>query len=270
MAKRSKKKKGSPEIDHVKLAKGGEFFPGKSPAVIWTTILQALVIAAAVLWIYQPVLHGDWLWDDDILVTDNAVVHDPSGLWKIWFDPGSMIDYQPLKVSVSWLQWQLWGNDTLGYHLTNVLLHIVGALLAWRLLSKFGLRLAWLGGLIFAIHPVQVESVAWIAELKNTLSLPLFLLAMCAWIDYDECGKSKDYFLALGLFLAAMLCKPTMVMFPMVILVHAWWKRGRIRWNDVQASAPFFVVSLALGLATLWFLHRYTLVVDAIQMGGLF
>jgi hypothetical protein len=79
-------------------------------------------------------------------------------------------------------------------------LHIVGALLVWRLLSKFGLRLAWLGGLIFAIHPVQVESVAWIAELKNTLSLPPFLLAMCAWIDYEERGKKRDYFLALGFF----------------------------------------------------------------------
>jgi Flp pilus assembly protein TadD len=215
-------------------------------------------------------LHGDWLWDDDILVTENALVHDPSGLWKIWFDPGSMIDYQPLKMSVSWLQWQFLGNDTLGYHLTNIVLHILSALLVWRLLGKFSLRLAWLGGLLFAVHPVQVESVAWIAELKNTLSLPPFLLAMCAWIDYEEHGKRRDFFLALGLFLAAMLCKTTMVMFPVVILLYDWWKRGRIGWHDAKTSAPFFVVSLALGLATLWFLDQHTMGADAIPMGGLF
>jgi Flp pilus assembly protein TadD len=224
----------------------------------------------AVLWIYRPALHGDWLWDDDQLVTGNAVVHDPSGLWKIWFEPGSLIDYQPIKVSVVWLQWQLWGNDTLGYHQTNVVLHIVSALLVWRLLGKFGLRLAWLGGLIFAVHPVQVESVAWIAELKNTLSLPPFLLAMCFWIDYEERGKARDYFLALGLFLAAMLCKPTMVMFPVVLLLYSWWKRGRIGWNDLRITASFFVVSLALGLVTIWFLHHHAIGDEPVPMGGFF
>jgi tetratricopeptide (TPR) repeat protein len=262
MAKRSKKKKRPPEAK--------EILPGKSSCFTWRIIVQALTITAAALWIYWPALHGDWLWDDDLLVTDNAVVHDPSGLWKIWFDPGSLIDYQPCTVSVVWLQWQLWGNNTLGYHLTNVLLHILSALLVWRLLNKFGLRLAWLGGLIFAIHPVQVESVAWIAELKNTLSLPPFLLAMCAWIDYEERGKAKDYWLALGLFLVAMLCKPTMVMFPVMILLYAWWKRKGIGWNDVTAGAPFFVVSLALGLVTLWFLRHNTTAYDVIPMGSSF
>jgi tetratricopeptide (TPR) repeat protein len=270
MAKRSKKNKRQPEVSQAKAAEGKETPPNKSPAVPWPTILQALVIAAAVLWIYWPALHGDWLSDDALLVTDNTLVHDPSGLWKIWFEPGRLVDFQPFTVSVVWLQWQLLGNHTMGYHLTNVFLHMFSALLAWRLLSKFHLSLAWLGGLIFAVHPVQVESVAWIAELKNTLSLPPFLLAMCAWIDYEEHGKSKDYWLALGLFLAAMLCKPTMVMFPVVILLYGWWKRGRIGWHEAKASAPFFVISLALGLVTLWFLHHYTMGDDAVPMGGLF
>jgi tetratricopeptide (TPR) repeat protein len=270
MAKRSKKKKGPPEVSRGKVPEAKESLPGKSSVVPWATLVQVLVIAAAVLWIYWPALHGGWLWDDDQLVTENAIMHDPSGLWKIWFAPGSLVDYQPLKVSVVWLQWQLWGADTLGYHLTNVFLHIVGALLVWRLLGKFHLRLAWLGGLIFAIHPIQVESVAWIAELKNTLSLPPFLLAMCFWIDYEERGKSKDYHLALGLFLAAMLCKATMVMFPVVILLYAWWKRGRIGWHDAKASAPFFVVSLTLGLVTVWFLQHNSIGEDPVPMGGLF
>jgi tetratricopeptide (TPR) repeat protein len=114
------------------------------------------------------------------------------------------------------------------------------------------MHLAWLGGLIFAIHPAQVESVAWIAELKNTLSLPPFLLAMCAYLDYEERGKSKDYWLALGLFLVAMLCKLSVVLFPLVILLYIWWRRDRISWNDLKMSAPFFGVSLALGLITIF------------------
>ena len=215
------------------------------------------MIAASVLWIYWPALHGDWLWDDSLYITDNPLLRNPDRLWKAWFEPGSFVEYYPIQETVQWLQWQLWGMDTLGYHLTNVFLHILSALLVWRLLSKFGLRLAWLGGLIFAIHPVQVESVAWIVELKNTLSLPPFLLAMCAWIDYEERGKARDYWLALGLFLIAMLCKITMATFPVVILLHAWWKRDRIVWNDIKTSLPFWLISLALGFATIWVGQHY-------------
>ena len=210
------------------------------PAMSWK-FLPAVLIVLAGLWAFYPALSGEWLWDDGSLVARNALVHDPAGLWKIWFEPSRLIDYFPLKVSVEWLEWHLWQNQTFGYHLTNIVLHILSALLIWRLFGKLGMRLAWLGGLIFAVHPVTVESVAWISELKNTLSLPPLLLAMGAWVDYEEKGNRKDYFLALGLFLVAMLCKTSMVMFPMVILLFDWWKRGRIGWKDLKASLPFFV-----------------------------
>jgi tetratricopeptide (TPR) repeat protein len=270
MAKRSKKRKGPLEIDRIKVAEGKKMLPGKSSGFPSFILLQALIIAGAVLWIYRPAFHGGWLWDDNVDITENPITQSPTGLWSIWFAPGSQVDYYPVKASVQWLQWHLWSMDTLGYHLTNVFLHILSALLVWRLLSKFRLRLAWLGGLIFAIHPVQVESVAWITELKNTLSLPPFLLAMCAYLDYEEQGKSKDYFLALGLFLLAMLSKTTMVMFPVVILLYAWWKRGRIGWKDVQASTPFFLVSLALGLLTIWLQHHDVTQSAADPLGGIF
>jgi len=115
-----------------------------------------------------------------------------------------------------------------------------------------------------------VESVAWISEIKNTLSLPLFLGAMCAWIDYDTRGKRNDYFWTLGLFLAAMLCKTTVVMFPVVILLYAWWKRGRVGWDDLKASAPFFMISLGLGLVTIWFLRHHAIGEVIIPVGGFF
>jgi len=209
-------------------------------------LLRALLIVAAGFWVFAPALRGDWLMDDDLYLTQNVLLNDPARLWKIWFSPGALIEYYPLEATAQAIQWHLWHMDTLGYHLTNLILHVVGGLLVWRLLSKFGLRLAWLGGFLFVIHPAVVESVAWISELKNTLSLPPFLLAMGCWIDYEENGRSRDYFLALGLFFVAMLCKISMALFPLVILLYAWWKGGRIGWRDLAAAGPFLVVSLAL------------------------
>jgi protein O-mannosyl-transferase len=211
-------------------------------------LLQAMLIVAAGLWVFWPALRGDWLWDDDVLITNNFQLRSLGGLWNIWFEPGLLPDYYPIEQTVLWLEWRLWHTDTLGYHVVTLVLHLLNALLVWRLLGKLGLRLAWLGGLLFAIHPVQVESAAWAAELKNTLSLPPLLLAMGFYLDYDKRKKISDYLLALGLFLVALLCKLTVVMFPVVILLHAWWKRGRIGWNELKVSAPFFGLSLAVGL----------------------
>jgi hypothetical protein len=284
MAKRSKTKARRRQLVPAALAPGPEAEadqielkipepPRGTPARVgtffsWQRICRVLLIAGATLWIYGPVLHGGWLWDDDTLIFQNPVIQDPGGILDIWLSPGDLIDYFPLSASAEWLGWQIWGADTLGYHLMNVLLHVCSALLVWRLFSKLGLRLAWLGGLFFAIHPVMVESVAWMAELKNTLSMPPFLLAMCAWIDYEARGKLEDYFLALGLFLIAMLCKSSMVMFPVVILLFAWWKRGRVEWRDLQHTLAFFAVSLADGLMLIAFL-RHGVGEETIPLGGI-
>jgi len=265
MGKRSRKKQSSASAPAAsRLRTRNAAFPG------WEMVLlRAAVIIALGFWIYAPALHGDWLWDDDWLIGRNSLIHDPDGLRKIWFAPTQyLIDYFPLKVSVEWLEWQLWRNDTFNYHLLNVILHVIGALLIWRLLAKLGVRLAWLGGLIFVVHPIAVESVAWISELKNTLSLPLFLLAMCSFVDYDERGRWSDYLQSIVFFLLAMFAKTTMVTFPIIILLYAWWKRGRIGWKDLKTSAPFFVVSLALGLATIWFLHAHAIDRRGIPMMG--
>ncbi|HEV3273074.1 MAG TPA: tetratricopeptide repeat protein [Candidatus Methylacidiphilales bacterium] len=214
-------------------------------------LLQAALIVAAGLWVFWPALWGDWLWDDTIYITDNFQLRNLEGLWNIWFAPGSQLDYYPILQTVLWSEWLLWENEPLGYHVVTLALHLCSALLVWRLLGKMGLRLAWLGGLLFAIHPVQVESVAWMAELKNTLSLSPLLLGMCYYLDYEERKKRGDYLSALALFGVALLCKITVVMFPVVILLYAWWKRGRIGWNDLKTSAPFFMLSLAVGLITI-------------------
>jgi tetratricopeptide (TPR) repeat protein len=241
----------------------------KPPAVEANFPLKVVLLVAATVWVFWPALHGDWLWDDDLDITANAITRSPGGLWSIWFVPGSQFDYYPIKASVQWVQWHLWGADTLGYHLTNVILHLAGALLVWGLLRKFGLKFAWLGGMLFAVHPANVESVAWIAELKNVLSLPPLLVAMIAWIDYGERGRRRDYLLALLFFFLALLCKTSVVMFPFVILLYAWWKQGKIGPADLKSSTPFFVISLGLGLLTVWLQLHPLIHEPSVEMGGL-
>lgn len=229
--------------------------------------LPAALIVLAVGWVFFPALHGGWFWDDYFEITHNAELR--GSLWKIWLAPVSP-DYFPLKATVQWVQWRLWGDHVIGYHLTSVGLHLLSAFLLWRLFRRLGLPLAWVGGLLFAVHPLTIESVAWIAELKNTLSLPLVLLAMSAYLDYDERKRGPDYGRSLLLFAAAMLCKSSVVMFPVVILLHAWWKRGRFTREAFRASAAFFAVSLVLGLVTVWFQHHRAIGSVEIQTGGFF
>jgi Flp pilus assembly protein TadD len=234
----------------------------------WFNLGLAGVIVAAGWYVFSPALPGDWLWDDTLEVAENPVLRDAHGLWKIWFDPVGLYDYYPIKSSVQWLQWQLWGNDTFGYHLTSLGLHLVSALLFWQVLRKLGVRWAWLGGLLFTVHPLVVESVAWIAEMKNTLALPPLLAALSCWLDYDARRRSRDLVCAVALFLVAMLCKTSAVMFPLTLLLQAWWKRGRIGAADGKAAAPFFAISLVLGLVTVWFQHHRALAGFAAELAS--
>ena len=267
MVKFNARMRGRPDLSRARGGLALKLPPGLMP------YFQAAVIIVAAAVIFWPTLHGDWLWDDDTDITQNPFTQSANGLWSIWFEPGTQFDYYPMKASVQWAQWHLWGNDTLGYHVTNLMLHIISALLVWRLFHKLGLKLAWLGGLIFAVHPVQVESVAWIAELKNTLSMPFFLLAAIFYLDFDEQRRPRDFMFSVGCFLLAMLTKPAMVMFPVVILLYAWWKRGRIGRDDLKASAPFFAVSLVMGWVTLrcgvWYNELHPLSYQGPELGGI-
>lgn len=274
MAKRAKKKRPFPGAPSPSSASVRPTAPclATSPRP-WLSWLQAILIMVVTVWIYWPALHGGFLSDDGLYFKGNLLLQQPDRLWKAWFEPGSFIEYYPITQSLQWIQWQLWGEHTLGYHLTNVVLHIISALLVWKLLARFNLRWAWLGGLLFAIHPMAVEAIAWMAEFKSALSLPPFLLAMISWVDYENHKRSRDYYLALGWFLVAMLCKITMTPFPIVILVYAWWKRGRLGWRDIKTSIPFFIISLVLGRLTMlcgdWFALTNPRIADPILLGDI-
>jgi tetratricopeptide (TPR) repeat protein len=228
--------------------------PEEKPGIV---LLQALIIVVAGFLIYSPAFHGGWIWDDLRFIPQNPLLDDPARLWKIWFQPSAFIEYYPIEATVQWAEWILWGNNTLGYHLVNVVLHLTSAFLVWRLLAKIGLgvRCAGLAAILFTVHPIMVESVAWMVELKNTLSLPPLLLAMIIYLDYDEHRRPRTYALAWLLFLAAMLCKTSVMMLPFIILLHAWWKRNRIDPHDLRAASGFLVSTLALGAVNLWINH---------------
>src|SRR5581483_3716287 len=222
----------------------------------WTR--RALAVAVIVLaagFAYAPVLHGDFVWDDHSEITHNDEIQAPDGLRRIWQGEGSL-DYFPLKSSLQWLEWRLFHADTLGYHVANLALHLLGALLVWRLATRLGVRHGWLAGLIFALHPLAVESVAWIAEFKNVLSLPPLLLAAECYLTFDATGRRRAYAGALAWFIVALLCKTSVVTFPLALLLYAGWKRGRVAGRDVRAAAPFLAVAVALGLVTVWFQHH--------------
>lgn len=217
-------------------------------------LLRVFLIAMAGLWVFSPALCGDWLWDDSRLVVGNYHLRTLAGLEKIWL-AAPMADYWPLTWTLLWFEWHLWKNLTLGYHACSLALHLLSGYLIWHLFRRIGLRWAWLGGLLFVIHPLTVESVAWISEIKNTLSLPLFLLSLSAYMDGDE-GRN-GYLRSLLYYLAAMLCKSSVVMLPAILLLYCWWKHGRITRHDLQKTLPFFCIALVLGSLTLYLQTQY-------------
>jgi tetratricopeptide (TPR) repeat protein len=214
--------------------------------------LGALLIAVVTGWIYFPCLQGTWLWDDGLEISENPVLKAGSGWWTPWLRPEGM-DYFPLKSTLQWIEWHAWGAHPLGYHLVNLGLHILSALLVWRLLRLLGVRAAFVGGLIFAVHPIAVESVAWISEFKNTVSLPPLLLAAIAFVEFDRGGRRGAWAVSLAWFFAALACKTSVVMFPLVLLLYIGWRRGTLGRRDLLTVLPFFAAAFAMGAATVWF-----------------
>ncbi len=214
--------------------------------------LLGLLLVAVTLAAYWPAWFGQPVWDDDAHLP-RLDLRSLTGLARIWIEPGATQQYYPLAFTAFWFQHKLWGDATLGYHLVNILLHGVGALLFLRILRRLEVPGALLAAAIFALHPVHVESVAWISELKNTLSGVFYLGAALAYLGFDRSRRKGLYALALGLFVLGLMTKTAIATFPAAMLVVFWWKRGRLSWKgDVLPLLPFFVAGLGGGLVTVW------------------
>ncbi len=220
------------------------------------------------LLIYWRALHGGFVLDDDLLVTENPLVQAPDGLYRIWLTR-EPVDYWPLTNSVFWLEWHLWGANPTGYHFVNLLLHIADCLLLWALLNRLEIPGGFMAAMLFAVHPVNVESVAWIAQLKNVLSMVFFLLSIGCYLQFDVLASPRKsvarklppktlrkllrYALSLVACVLAMLSKGSVAILPLVLLLIIWWQRERITWRDSLHVAPFFLVAAGLTAVNLWF-----------------
>ncbi|MBN1672967.1 MAG: tetratricopeptide repeat protein [Kiritimatiellae bacterium] len=228
--------------------------------------------AAAILVVtglaYIPAMRAGYIWDDDYYVTENETLRSADGLRRIWFEFGAVPQYYPLVHTSYWLEYRLWGLAPAGYHVVNILLHAANAVLLWVVLRRLGVPGAWATAAIFALHPVHVESVAWVTERKNTLAGLFYLSAALAYLRFAgvrepvrpsesqvapaALGSYRGYALSLVLFICAMLSKTVSCTFPAAVLLVLWWKRGRVTARDLLLSTPFFAIGAALGLVTVW------------------
>jgi tetratricopeptide (TPR) repeat protein len=218
----------------------------------WREWFVGAAIVVAAFLAYWPSLRGGFLWDDDGHVT-GAALRSVDGLRRIWTEPGATQQYYPVLHTAFWAEHRLWGDAAAGYRLINLLLHLASACLLVRILRRLEIRGAWLAAAVFALHPVCVESVAWISEQKNTLSLFFYLAALLVYLRFDTGRARRHYGVALVLFALALGAKTVTATLPAALLVIFWWRRGRLEWRrDVVPLLPWFALSAVAGTFTAW------------------
>lgn len=239
---------------HMSRTNKGQGNPPLTDEALEKLIMKGLLLFFAAVLIYIPAMNGGYIYDDDSLLYNNPAIRRGQGwnaeawkgLWAFWLPVGenanAAADYAPLADTTLWLEWRFWGNNgdlngpdqnpafrgwgSPGYHITNIILHGIAALLLWYLLAQMRIPGAWLASLVWAVHPVCAESVAWIAERRNPLSMILFILTMINWFKFQRTGKRSSYWLAVFLFLLTMFAKTSIVMLPVLLLLCTWWERG--------------------------------------------
>ncbi len=212
-------------------------------------LLAAMLIAATFV-VYMPCWHGDWLWDDNSLLLNNPILQT-GGFAKVWTPPG-YLGYWPLTYTAYWFEYQFWGLDPFGFHLGNIALHVVAARLVWRLLTVLRLPGAFFAAAIFALHPVAVETVAWIAQLRGVLSVVLALASLLLFLGYERDKRRWRYALSLVAFLLSALAKGDALTMPIVLLALAWWQRGRIDRRDILRVIPYVAIAAAMAGLEIW------------------
>ena len=233
------------------------------------TVQNPLLIFIVVFIFYYPSIENNYIWDDDDYVTENKTLRSIEGLKKIWFKPGSVPQYYPLVHSTYWLEYQIWGLNSKGYHLVNILLHIFNALLLFIILKRLNIPGAFLASFIFALHPVHVESVAWITERKNTLSAFFYLSSLYSFLIYSKIDSNNQnsnieskspqiyYWLSFLLFICALLSKTITCSLPVVFFIIYYYKNIKINFKALIKVVPFILIGILFGLITIW-MEKYS------------
>ncbi len=220
--------------------------------------IQFFCLACATLFVYYPATQGGFIWDDYHFFVNDPLMTATDGLWRIWFNPGADgWNYWPITRTAFWIQRQLWDLQPAGYHIVNILFHLFNATILWRALTHFRVKGAWLIGLLFAIHPVHVASVAWVTELKNTLSGFFYLLSIWSFICFDQQRNWRWYVISLGLFVCALLSKSTTIMLPVLLIAYRLWFQRDWEKKDILCLLPFFLLSLGSAYISIWFESQY-------------
>jgi hypothetical protein len=222
---------------------------GQAP---WRAALLPFLLVLAVFAAYQPVWHAGFVWDDDAYVTENPLLTADDGWTRIWFSTDAPSQYFPLVYSTFRVERALWGLNPLGYHLVNVLLHGLNAVLAGLLLRRLRVPGAWFAAAIFALHPVQVESVAWITELKNVESLLFSLLAAWGWLEFLRARRRVAYIASLVAFQLALFAKTTACTVPVALALMTWLVDGSLDWRRLRQLLPYAGLGFGMGLLTMW------------------
>ncbi len=244
--------------------------------------LLALLIVLVTFVVYQPALQSGFIWDDDDMLTENEVVRGP--LHEIWFESKSpflstkFYDYIPLTLTSYWLEYRMWEKPGTAardmhprpYHAANILLHALTAIFFWRILRRLNIPGAWIAALIFAVHPVNVQSVAWVTERKNTLSLLFYALSLWAFVRSETILDSKSpntkwFWLSLVFFLLGLLSKAAVIMLPVVLLGVLWWMHGKLDRRAIVQTIPFFALSIVFAAITIWFQYHRSISTDVVQ-----
>jgi tetratricopeptide (TPR) repeat protein len=229
-----------------------------TPAAFRTALAAGLLLAMTVV-AYLPALDAGFIWDDDLYVTANTTLRNVDGLRRIWLqEPGTVPQYYPLTYTTFWAEYQLWGLRPFGYHAVNVVLHALNAILLWRVLRRLCVPAAWAAAAVFALHPMNVESVAWITERKNVLSGLCYLSALLMYLRMLPGAQAtrrfpwRAYAALCILFATALLSKSVTCTLPAVLLLLTWWRQGAIDRRTVSILAPLLLAGLGFALATIW------------------
>src|SRR5213595_4002379 len=239
-------------------SKSGNLRETRRSLLSWDWLLGFCLIGI-ILIAYGQTWHAGFIWDDESHLTQNPCIVGPLGLKEIWTSTRAV--YYPLVLTTFWVLHKFVGLNPLPYHILNVVMHAGSAVLLWRVLRQLGVRGAWLGAALWALHPVMVQSVAWVTELKNTQSCLFYLLAIYCFLNWEKQSQitqrrrvdtSLAFPISLLCFVLATLSKPSVVMLPAVLALCVWWRRGRIQWRNAVVLTPFVAISALASAWTIW------------------